>query len=183
MTVRTTHKVCLFVDNNSLAKVLDGRKVNFKLLRNWLAGDREAVVSIFYCGETNRVSHESREKLYKSLKGAGFDVKITKNPVSQAPNPESDNDIGSSIACQITWDMAEAINHGYYDSLVILSGAHEIADVVRRIRRKGIEVEVVYDEDKCSPSLRGASNRFRQLLVDKITFVANAVRSPNEVFV
>lgn len=170
MADRTTHKVCLFVDNNSLAKVLDGRKANFKLLRNWLAGDREAVLSIFYCGEINRAPHESREKLYKSLKGAGFDVKITQNPISRAPNPESDSDIGSAIACQITWDMAEAINQGYYDSLVILSGAHEIADVVRRIRRKGIEVEVVYDQDKCPPTLRGASNRFRQLLIEKVTF-------------
>ena len=148
--------------------MLDGRKVNFKLLKNWLAGDREAVVSFFYCGETNKNSEETRENFYRSLRSAGFDVKITRNPVSRAISPEFDDDIDSSIACQITWDMSELIQQGYYDTFVVLSGAYEMSEIAQKIRRKGIEVEVVYDPNTCSSSLRGSSTRFRDLNLNSI---------------
>lgn len=180
---KTSQKVCLFIDNNSLARLLGERKVNFKLLKNWLAGDREAVVALFYCGETNKVPKESREKLYTSLERAGFEVRVAKNPFSRSISPESDAEIDSAIACQMTWDMAQAINNGYYNSLILLSGAYEMSDVVRKIRKKGVEVEVVYDEEECSPTLKGAANRFRQLVFDKISFVAKAIQRRDEVFV
>jgi len=162
-----SEKICVFVDNNALSRILNGRKVNFKLLKNWLAGDREAVVSIFYCGETNR-NLDSRHRLYDSMRLAGFDVRIMRNPVSRAGHPELDDEINSAITCQITWDMSQLLQQGYYDSFVVLTGAYEMAQVAQEIRRKGVEVEVVFDPNQCSPSLRGASNKFRELSLESV---------------
>lgn len=159
-------KICLLIDINRLSSATGGRRVNFRRLREHLVGHREAVVVKVYCGEVR----DERNSFYDQLRKLGFEVIVSKNPRSHSRAANDDDEICGGISCEIAYDMCNLISSGYYDSIVLVTGAFELANTVSRVRSRGVEVEVAFFPDLCSPTLRGRATRFRPLDMEILEF-------------
>lgn len=160
---KTTDKICLFIDNNSLSAALTGRKVNFQRLREWLVGHREAVVSRVYCGE---ISNDDRTSFYHYLKQVGFEVVACRNSRSRSRSASSDCELSRAISCQMAWDICEALSQGWYSSIVIVSGGFEMAEIASHVRERGTEVEIAFPSESCSSTLKSRATLFRPFLTE-----------------
>lgn len=155
---KQTEKICLFIDNNALSAVFAGRRINFQKLRDWLVAHREVAVARVYCGE---LPNDDRTSFYQYLKRIGFEVVAFKNPRSRSRSAHFDPDLSRAISCEMAWDACEVLSTGWYNSIVIVSGGFEMAEICSRIRERGTEVEVAFPADSCSPTLRGRATVFR----------------------
>jgi uncharacterized LabA/DUF88 family protein len=159
-------QVCVFIDINMLA-LLSHSPINYQRLKDWLVGQREGVVFRAYCGETR---NNDRKPFYDYLRRLNIEPCVTKNPHSHSESAKDDDDIRRAICSEIAWDMRDLLAGGYYDTFVLVSGAFELSTVVSKVRQRGIEVEVVFDES-CSPPLRSRATAFRPIHIEKFTQV------------
>jgi len=163
---KQTDKICLFIDNNALSAVLGGRKVNFQRFRDWLVAHREVVVARVYCGE---LPNDDRDSFYQYLRRIGFEVIVFKNHRSRSRSANFDSDIARAISCEMAWDVCEVLSTGWYNSVVIVAGGFEMAEICSHIRKRGTEVEVSFPADSCSPTLRGRATVFRSFPMECLT--------------
>lgn len=159
------NKVCVFIDINMLAAVVNC-PINFQRLKDWLVGQREGVIFKAYCGETRKTE---RDSFYEYLRRLDFEVSVVQNPRSNNHLAKDDEEIRRAICCEIAWNMRDLLASGYYDTFVLVSGAFELATIVSKVRQRGIEVEVAFFEDSCSPALRSRATAFRPLKIEKLT--------------
>jgi hypothetical protein len=157
-------KVCVFIDINMLAATVNC-PINYQRLKDWLVGQREGVIFKAYCGETRK---SERESFYDLLRRLDFDVCVVQNPRSHNRFAKDDEEIRRAICCEIAWNMRDLLASGYYDTFVLVSGAFELATIVSKVRQRGIEVEVAFFEDSCSPALRSRATAFRPLKIEKL---------------
>jgi hypothetical protein len=163
---KQTEKVCLFIDNNALSAALSGCKLNFQKLREWLVAHREVSIARVYCGE---LQNDDRFTFYQYLKRLGFDVVVCRNSRSRSRSASYDSDLSRAISCEIAWDVCQALSTGWYNSVIIVSGGFEMAEIASRIRERGTEVEVAFPANSCSPTLRGRATVFRPITTDIFT--------------
>jgi len=137
-----------------------GSRIDFQRLREIVVAHREVAIARVYCGE---IAKEKHFAFFEYLRGLGFEVIVVKNPRSKASSSGDDPELMRAIGCQIAWDICDILSRGWYSSMILVTGGFEMADIVTKIRERGIEVEVCFPEKSCSPTLRGRATLFRPL--------------------
>lgn len=157
-------KVCLFIDYGCLfEKQQSTGKIDFRLLRDWLIGDRYASVCRFYCGFVSRDEERRLSSFLDVLRRLQFEVSTVLNSRSSASNGVVDPVIGGSIHCQISWDMCDLALTGRYDTFILVTSSGSLTEIVTKTIHKGIDVELSFQINDCDQSLRGRATTFRNL--------------------
>lgn len=163
------NRICVFIDNNSLFRALSRLGVDdrfdYRRLTQWLVKDREPNLIRLYIGEV-RTDVQRRHRFYQALEKAGIEVVRIFQPGSRAPNAAFDEANTATIEIEIAWDMCKMIEECCCCSIVLVSGSQELSRVVAKAVGKGVQVEVVFFEEVCSPVLRSRATSFRQLRVE-----------------
>lgn len=164
-------KVVVFIDNSDLYRALHSlgisSKLDYRLLREQLVNDRIAPLLRFYCGELFGDSG-SRRSFYQVLRNVGFEIFAGQRyGTRNAVNAALDEPLQRWIHCQIVYDMATLLEWGNFDTFILVSGAPEYAGVIHQIKRRGIDVEVVFFEESCSRDLKEAATSYRDIDLKK----------------
>jgi uncharacterized LabA/DUF88 family protein len=162
-------RICVFIDNSSLFRALSELGVDdrfdYRRLSQWLVRDRQPDVIRLYIGEV-RTDTQRRYRFYQALEKAGIQVVRIFQPRSRASNAAFDAVNTAKIEVEITWDICEVVERPDIDSIVLVSGSQELARIVTKVVERGVNVEVVFFEEACSPVLRSRATSFRQLRVE-----------------
>ena len=161
-------RVAVFIDNNSLFQALsklDSCGLDYIRLRRWLVGSRSAELVKFYCGEV-REDAVRRKPFYNFLERAGFEIITIFQSKSRFSNAAFDTDSTRKVHCEMAFDMCETLLQCQIRRMILVSGSPDLSRVVRKIREKGTDVELVFFEEFCSPALRRGASVFRRLKID-----------------
>lgn len=157
-------RIGVLVDVSNLyysARVLYGKKVNFKNLLEAAVGDRKLVRAIAY-GITTAEGME--EKFIEALKKSGYDVKTKDLQVFPDGSRKGDWDVGIAMdAVKLSRSL---------DAIVLVSGDGDYLPVVEYLQNTtGCRVEVVAFAESASQKLIERSDDFLNLSEDKKRFL------------
>jgi uncharacterized LabA/DUF88 family protein len=68
----------------------------------------------------------------------------------------------------MVWDMCELIITGRFDTIVIVAGSATFTNIVSRVRRKGVDVKIVFFDENCDPALKSKGTAFRHINLDAV---------------
>lgn len=159
-------KVCILIDNNSLSLSSHGHRIDFAKLQESLLAGRDAAVQRFYCGE---IGTENREKFYHSLRMLGIRVVISRIVKHSSRSAQFDPTITQAILCNMAWDLCELSENRNFSTFVVVTKSVELADVIAKVRERGVDVEIASFEP-CSESLRSRATQFRLLPMESLIY-------------
>lgn len=149
-------RVGILVDVQNMyysAKVIHGKKTNFKeVLKEAVAG-RKLVRAIAYGIKTEE---GTEEKFFESLEKAGYELKTKDLQIFKGGMKKGDWDVGITV---------DAIKLGEkLDVIVLVSGDGDYLPLVKYLQfNKGIRVEVMAFEESCSRKLIEEADDFTNL--------------------
>lgn len=145
MTRHKEQRVAVFVDVQNMyysAKNLYGKKVNFAMLLRKAVGNRRLVRAIAYAIKAD-VSDE--QNFRGALNSIGYEVKTKDLQVFYGGHKKGDWDVG------IAMDTIRIANK--VDTIVLVSGDGDFADLVVYLKGMGCRVEIVGFEKTTSSRL------------------------------
>ncbi|MBF0236903.1 MAG: NYN domain-containing protein [SAR324 cluster bacterium] len=155
-------KVLIGVDESNMTGSVRGfgRKMEWCPARDYLANPNEGRYlseMVVYVGlppntEQFREKRAKKEKFVHYLRTKGFMVVIKEG------HPAGIGEYKSNVDVLMSNDLLELASEIRPDIVVICSGDYEFGDLARRLRRKGIRVEVASVGDKLSNELKAAAN-------------------------
>jgi len=135
------------------AKVIYGKKVNFKEVLKEGVSDRELIRAIAY---GIRTEEGLEEKFFESLEKIGFEVKTKDLQIFKGGMKKGDWDVGIAIDAI---KLSEKL-----DVIVLVSGDGDYIPLVKYLQfNKGTRVEVMAFEESCSHSLIEEADDFTNL--------------------
>lgn len=127
-------RTAIFVDGLTLFHNLDGRKIHFRVLLNWLLdGDDEVYAGYFNCV----LNKKSKESFFSHVEKSGFDVNV-KTPLF---NKFNDEYTVYGIDVGIVIKVMENIDK--FDKCIIVSGKHTFLPLCKKLQDEGKKVEIV----------------------------------------
>lgn len=149
-------RVGIFIDIQNLyysAKVLYGKKTNFKEILKNATADRKLIRAIAYGIQTEE---KTEGKFFESLENAGYEVKTKDLQIFKGGMKKGDWDVGIAIDA-IT--LAESL-----DVIVLVSGDGDYIPLINYLRyNKGVRIEIMAFEESASSKLIQESDDFINL--------------------
>lgn len=164
MTRFTEQRVGVLVDIQNLyysARVLYGKKVNFKAVLEDGTGGRKLIRAIAYGIKT---VEGMEEKFFEALEKSGYDVKTKDLQIFPDGSRKGDWDVGIAIDAI---KMAEKL-----DALILVSGDGDYVSLVEYIQNTfGCRVEVMAFAESASAKLVEKADDFTNLSDNKRRFL------------
>jgi len=143
------------------ARVLHGKKVNFKKVLDDVVGDRKLIRAIAYGIKT---VEGQEEKFFEALEKQGFEVKTKDLQIFPGGAKKGDWDVGIAVD-------AIKLSKGL-DALILVSGDGDYIPVVEYIQNTtGCIVEVVAFKESASGKLVEKADEFTNLSDSKRKFL------------
>ena len=148
-------RIGLFVDVSNLyhsARVMYGRKVNFKAVLKEAMGDRKLIRAIAY---VIKAESPEEQKFFDALDSIGFEVKTKELQIFYGGHKKGDWDVGIAM---------DAIRLApKVDVVVIASGDGDFIPLLEHLRSIGQRVEVISFGRSASGKLRELADNFVDL--------------------
>ncbi len=139
------------------AKVIYGKKVNFKEILREAVSERELIRAIAYGISTEE---GLEEKFFESLEKIGFEVKTKDLQVFKGGMKKGDWDVGIAIDAI---KLSEKL-----DVIVLVSGDGDYLPLIKYLQfNKGTRVEVMAFEESCSHFLIDEADDFINLSLSR----------------
>lgn len=152
MTKHKGQRVAVFVDIQNMyysGKNLFGRKVNFGLLLKKAVFGRELVRAMAY---VIKADIPDEKNFYDALNNIGYEVKSKDLQIFYGGHKKGDWDVGIAMD---TIRMAPKV-----DTIVLISGDGDFAELVVYLQGLGCRVEVIGFEKTTSSKLIGVADDF-----------------------
>ena len=152
MTKHKGQRVAVFVDIQNMyysGKNLFGRKVNFGLLLKKAVFGRDLVRAMAY---VIKADMPDEKKFYDALNNIGYEVKSKDLQIFYGGHKKGDWDVGIAMD---TIRMAPKV-----DTIVLISGDGDFAELVVYLQGLGCRVEVIGFEKTTSSKLIGVADDF-----------------------
>jgi uncharacterized LabA/DUF88 family protein len=163
----------IFVDNENIYHNLQGRRINYRKLREAVRGGRPLTGARVYMGVPDPVS-PGKMDFIRHLKLCGYRV-LTKKLGGGRGNPHQ-----KGVDVLLAVDMLQLAFEDRYDVAVLLSGDADFAPAIDRVQSLGKEVEVWSFECSLASALCDCVGRERVEMLDSIvrqTYRARRLRS------
>jgi uncharacterized LabA/DUF88 family protein len=152
---RVDQRVGIFVDVSNLyysARVMYGRKVNFKQVLEASVGDRHLIRAIAY---VIRADNPDEQKFFDALQDVGYEVRMKDLQVFHGGQKKGDWDVGIAMD---TIRLASKL-----DVVILVSGDGDYAPLVEHLKSSGLQVEVAAFGRSTSGKLIEAADYFLDL--------------------
>lgn len=153
-------RVGILVDVQNMyysAKVIHGKKTNFKEVLREAVAERKLVRAIAY---GIRTEEGLEEKFFESLEKAGFEMKTKNLQIFRGGMKKGDWDVGIAV------DAIKLANN--LDVIVLVSGDGDYIPLVKYLQfNKGVRVEIMAFEESASKKLVEEADDFVNLSENK----------------
>lgn len=156
-------KVIIYIDNSNLFHGIcthdPAIRIDFKKLREILTGSRKCIDVKLYASEVSSMP-EKQTAFYKKLEYDGISVILTEQRIRGGKIKEEAIDVALAI------DMMADVCDSKVDAVVLVAGDGDYVPLVKKVRRRGVKVQLAFCNVGLSDKLRRAVHSFIDL--DKV---------------